>query len=782
MSDAGLRALTLGLLAALGLYCAARLELTHSITHFLPSEADPELVELSIQLVDSPLTRRMVLAVGGGPGRDAAAAELGEVLRSHSEVTWVETGFDEEAMRSVYELYFDRRIYLASDAPDTEIPRMLDAKHLQRSAGRLRSRLAQPASPAVSRMAPADPLGLFERILDRIRAAQPAISTGVGGFASSDGGHAIVLLGLRSSPFDSSRQAPFLRDLEQEFSRLAAAHGGGLVLEKSGVNQIAVASERSVRGDINFISAVSIAGVCTLFLLVFRSLRHLFIAILAPLSAFAAATAMALFTSPPLHGITLGFGFVLIGVTIDYPIHLMTHHALSPEGTRPRDTAARLRVSLLLSGVTTTLAFATLALSDFPGLREMGSFAAIGVPAGLALTTLLLPAFLGRGGTATPVQIALSAGLGRLVRWLGGHRGLAVAIPATCAVISAVGVPQLRWEDDPATLMAADPSLLAEHERVRRRVVDVDDGRFVVALAPDAESALALNDRIDSRLGDAVAEGHLGGVRSLHSFLWSQELQRENLAAFRSAPDLGGRIERAFSARGFRPDAFESFTQAVASPVAAPLRPEDLAGSPLERALDSMVRLDEGWAVVTSLREVRSGEGVRDALAGLEGAHYVDQQEIVTELYEGYRRSTLRMLGLASVVVFVVLQLRYRSLRRGLLAFLPSVLVALTTLGLFGMLGITVNVIATVSLVVVLGMGVDYGIFSVDGAQRPERLGATMSSLLVSCLTTIFVFGTLALSSHPALRAIGLTTASGILLALLLSPAVFVLASRATTR
>jgi predicted exporter len=57
-----------------------------------------------------------------------------------------------------------------------------------------------------------------------------------------------------------------------------------------------------------------------------------------------------------------------------------------------------------------------------------------------------------------------------------------------------------------------------------------------------------------------------------------------------------------------------------------------------------------------------------------------------------------------------------------------------------------------------------------------------MSSLLVSCLTTIFVFGSLALSSHPALRAIGLTTASGILLALLLSPAVFVLASRATTR
>ena len=330
--------------------------------------------------------------------------------------------------------------------------------------------------------------------------------------------------------------------------------------------------------------------------------------------------------------------------------------------------------------------------------------------------------------------------------------------------------------------MAADPSLMAENKRVRQRVVDVDEGRFVVALGTDAESALALNDRIDSRLGDSVAKGQLGGVRSLHSFLWSQELQRENLAAFRSAPDLGGRIEDAFVAHGFRPGAFESFAQAVASPIAAPLLPEDLAGSPFERALDSMLRLDESWAVVTYLRDVRSGEDIRNALVGLEGAHYIDQQEIVTELYQGYRRSTLRMVGLASAVVFVVLQLRYRSLRRGLLAFLPSVLVALTTLGLFGILGIPVNVIAAVSLVVVLGMGVDYGIFSVDAARRPERLGATMSSLLVSCLTTIFVFGTLALSSHPALRAIGLTTASGILLALVISPAVFVLAGRATIR
>ena len=87
-----------------------------------------------------------------------------------------------------------------------------------------------------------------------------------------------------------------------------------------------------------------------------------------------------------------------------------------------------------------------------------------------------------------------------------------------------------------------------------------------------------------------------------------------------------------------------------------------------------------------------------------------------------------------------------------------------------------VNVASAVSLLVILGMGVDYGIFAVDSATRAGSQGATLSSLLVSCVTSVFVFGILALSEQPVLRAIGLTTGIGVLLALSLSPAALALA------
>jgi predicted exporter len=72
-------------------------------------------------------------------------------------------------------------------------------------------------------------------------------------------------------------------------------------------------------------------------------------------------------------------------------------------------------------------------------------------------------------------------------------------------------------------------------------------------------------------------------------------------------------------------------------------------------------------------------------------------------------------------------------------------------------------------------MGVDYGIFIVDSANDRAHLEATLLSLLLSCLTTVFVFGTLAISEHAALRAIGATTGVGVLLSFVLAPVTLVL-------
>lgn len=774
MSDRNIRLLTIAVLVALAVYCVRNLQLTGSITHFIPDHVDVQLVQLSLDLVDSPLSRRMVVAIQGGPERERIATGLASRVRAHPEVAWVEEELDEGDLIAIHDLYFDRLVYFASEQPESGIPLLLSPPVLDASAARLRARLAGPEAMLVARLAPRDPLDLFGRIVQRGRAFRP----GEPGADAGDLGWTILQIGLRSSPFDSSRQVDLLDTIEREFAGLTAAEDGGFVLERSGINLFSVAAERSIRGDIDRISIVSISVVCALFLLIFRSLGHLLIAIVTPLIGFLVALSLEIASTDSVHGITLAFGFVLIGVAIDYPLHLMNHHALSTGDPSPRASLAAIRKSLILSGLTTTLAFLSLSLSSFPGLGDMGAFAAIGVSVSLCLTLFSLPAFLRSPASSTTVQRALASSLVRLTSWSGRRPGLLHAGLLGFLVIAAIGIPRLRWVDDPSEFMEMDPILLAEATRVQRRIGEFDGGRFVVGVAGDREAALVLNERIADRLAPLVGSGELAGIGTLRSFLFSQALQRRNLAALQAEADLPARIDSAFGRAGFKPGAFAPFTDAVASPPADPLLPEDLADSPLRRVLASLVELDDGIGVVTLLRGVQSGSAIQAALAGLDGAYYVDQQEIMTGVYRGIRHSTVLMLFVGAGLVWIVLLVRYRSFLRGLLAFLPAGLGAAATLGLFGLLGIAVNVVSSISLLVVLGMGVDYGVFAVDAADHDERLGATLSSLLISCLTSVFVFGVLALSSQPILHSIGLTTGLGVLISLVLAIPVLGLARR----
>ena len=759
MKNSSVRWLTIAVLSCVLLYSLTRLEMTNSITHFIPTETNAELVDLSVRLVESPLARRMLISVSGGNESKEAALLLKSTLSEHPEIEWVESDFNEQAAQEIYQIYFNRRFYMASSNPELDIPKTLEAEELSQKAKALKSRLQKPNAMLAARTAPEDPLGLFETILKRIQSAKPESTT------PPSRNFYVFAIGLASSPFDAQSQTTLLEYIDEEFQALRDRYGNHLKLEKSGVNVFAVSTERSVRRDGNLISIIVIFIVSLLFLLVFRSLQKLAIAISIPIFGFSVAMALAVSNPEPVHGITLAFGFVLIGVAIDYAIHIMSHHALSDPSEDPHSIIKNMRPSLLLSAFTTTVAFSALAFSDFPGLSEMGTFAAVGIPVSLLISLYSLPAFLPKAEHPTQSLLRLATTFDSLILILKKRKWIAYCILGTGVIISVSGIPRLQWQDNPSALMTVDPELYAESERVRDQVADFDGGRFVVGLADSAEQALILNDEIARRLQRVSSTNALGGIGSLHSFLWSQELQNRNLEAFQHTPNLRERIDEAYEDQGFQPNAFHAFDRAIAQPTLPALEPKDLENSPLRRAAGSLVAFDDRWAVVTYLKGVQSPSAIRESIAEMENTHFVDQQSIMSEIYTDYRRSTIRAIFFGSLLIFIVLQLRYRNFIRGLLAFTPPSLACLTALGILGLLDIPVTVVSAISLLVVLGMGVDYGIFSVDTGRRGDKSGTTLSGLLISCLTSTFVFGFLGFAGQPVLRSIGLTTGIGILLA-----------------
>lgn len=768
------------LLILLSGFCIQRFKFTTEITHFLPTGGDQNLLNLSRAITDSELTRRMILSVSAPDeaSASAGAGALAEKLRDHPQVAWVRTspGIDAGQQKAVYDLYFPRRLLFLSNEPEVMLPERLSDAGLVRAARKIKRTLARGTNPLTSRIAGADPLGAFPDQLARFRDLRDDnLRIKDGRFVSEDGRHGIIFLATRSSAFRSGDQAPLLEAIERAFGEVQMDYDGTLVLEQSGFNRFAVASERGIIRDIVRISILSTVGAILLFFLVFRSPRYIMLLLITVGAGMVSGLGACLALFGQVHGITLAFGASLIGVCIDYPIHFFNHHTFHPDPGGPTETLRRIWGAVFLGALTTIAGLAGMAWTSFPGIREIALFAPAGIIGALVTSRYVLPPLMPRASGPTMFQQRLADALTSVTGAMENKRGLLVSIIVAALLLGFVGLPIARWTDDLASLNNPDPAMLEEDRRVRERVTSVESGRFVVAIAEKEEVALRRNDAVFSRLDRARADGLLENFRSLHSLIWSRDLQNRNFDVIRSEPSLAERARAAFVSEGFRPGALDPFFETLRAEPPEPLTLADLRRGPLADGVRPfLVSIPPGddVGILTFLRGVTDSDALSRRLDGLDGVFYFDQTAHLREVYERFRMRTQQSIAVGLVAVILLVYGRYRRIRHALAAFLPALLAAFATLGLLALLGIELNLLNLVGTLLVLSMGVDYGIFMVETRAVGEARTASLLSIVIASLTTVLSFGLMGLSDNPALRGLGLTTGVGSLLSLLLAPTV----------
>ncbi len=769
------RAISLAALAAtsaLAAWTFTHLSVTTEITQFLPSSEDRELAHIAEEMASSDLNRTITLTIEA-PDTDTAVAASGELadrLARRRDVSWVRRGPSEDLDQAFYDLYFPRRLLFFADSR-SEAEAQLTDESLRAAAHDLKQRLSSPTGTFVRQIAQRDPLLAFAHHLERMRDAQQGgLSVARGQLVSEDGRHGVLFLASRASPFDGAASRRLLTGIDDDFAAVNAAHGGALRLEESAVHRFAAASEEVIRADITRISVISTIGTIILFLLLFRSPRYLVLGSIPLVVGAVAGLAVTQLVFGRVHGIGLAFGSSLIGVAVDYVSHYMNHHTLAPAPGGPMASLKRIWPGLALGAATTIAGLAGLAWTSFPGIRELAVNATVGIFAALLATRWIVPPWMPAVPKPTRLHVwcarSLETGLARMRR----SRFARFGFPAVALLVAAVGVAKLEWVDDVRVLNVLDPVLVAEDERVRDRVSRMDAGRFVIAYGSDEETALQRNDEVYRRLTAGMEAGEVARFRSLHSFLPSARTQRSSLEALRRSPALYDRLSRALEQEGFVASAFEPFRGALREHP-EPLTWEAIQSSPVGPLAQSF-RVDLDGGRVGFITMMRGGDldALTARLSGLRGVRLFDQSRFLGSAYGRFRTRTLEMVGVGLIAVFFLLLVRYRRIVPAIAAFAPAVLAAATSVGALVLLGYQTNLMHLVALLLVLGMGVDYGVFMVEAHGDEEAVGPTLAGMLLDCLTTILSFGLLAMSVNPALRALGAITTLGVTLSCVLAP------------
>jgi predicted exporter len=761
-------------LVLVGVWAFDGLEIRHEIGAFLPDPHDREMAPIAREIMESELSRTIAIAIAadGGDGEReaiAAAQRLRERLRTLPGIAWVRSGPPSGLEEALYALYFPRRYAFFADDPEAARRRLEDAS-LRAAAARLRRELGGPMAMLIRPIASEDPLLAYPDQVRRIQQSGGTLRVVDGQFVSEDG-WAVVIMGTEASPFETVRTAPLLERIEALLAELDRAHGGRLRFERAGLHRFAVRAERQIRSDIQRISILATLGTAVLFVFLYRGPRYLVLGALPIAAGTIAATAACRLVFERVHGITFAFGSSLLGVGIDYVAHYVTHHVLQPDPEGAAATMRRIGPALVLGAATTIAGLAGLAWTSLPGMREMALFAAVGVAVALIATPLLVSPWMPDRPASPPfLARATAAACARVWEFAVRHRRATVALPVLAIGVVGIGMPRLTWIDDLRALNDADPAMVAEEEAVRARLSQGDVGRWVIARGAHDEEALTRSEAASRALERACARGALRRYRSIAPFLRSASLQDRVQHAVIGTPSLAERLIAALEAEGFVGAMFEPFRASLRP--AEPLRWPALAQTPLG-VLARPFRIELGTgqiAYLTYLDGVRDPGVVRDELAGIEGIEYFDSMAFWTDAYRRFRERTIELLAVGLILVVAMCLIRYRSVRLGLASIAPALLAALTALGLLGIIGSSANLMHLVGALLVLSMGEDYAVFLLESRGDTRAISTTMVGVVVACATTVLSFGLLALSTHPALRALGTMTSLGVLLSLVFSP------------
>ncbi|MBA1149613.1 hypothetical protein H0Z60_21440, partial [Ectothiorhodospiraceae bacterium WFHF3C12] len=534
--------------------------------------------------------------------------------------------------------------------------------------------------------------------------------------------------------------------LRAAFDGLPGAASASLSL--TGPPVIALESRRIIKAEVQRLSILATVLALGLLLVVTRTWRFVLLGVMPMAAAVAAGIAAVVGLLGSIHGITIAFGATLVGVALDYPIHLFLHRRA---GETPKAAMVRIRRPLWLGVATTALGFAALCLSGVSGLLQLGVFAIAGVIAAALTTHEVLPGLMGE---AVPRRIPVPAPGGRWPRFT------AAALLCTAAAVILVLPPD--WETDLERLSPVPDTLKRLDNRLRAAAGLAEPRDMLVVSGRDRQQALARTEQVVADLRGR----DLATALPLTDWLASVERQRRRAQGLPGEDGLRQSVRQALAELPLRPEAFEPFIgDVVASRGMEPLRPAALDGGLAALAGQRLIEARGQWWSLVPLRDVADRQGLAALAAAHAGAHFLDLKTETSALVAGYRDRALWHFAIgAALIGLCLLSLVGRSrptLRVAVVAF-GGALLAVAALSLAG---VPLSLFSLVSLLLVVGLGLDYGLFTNTGAAT----GHAMASATVCAASTVLAFAVLASAEVVVLADIGRTVAAGAFAAWLLA-------------
>ncbi|MGH8505559.1 MAG: MMPL family transporter [Stenotrophobium sp.] len=628
-------------------------------------------------------------------------------------------------------------------------------------------------------------------------------------------------------------QAP-MDTLRQMFGQLQldAAHGvrarvtGAVALEHEELLTV-------VHGMGLALCAALLMAIVLLYLAL-RSVRLMLAVVVTLVFGLLCTAAFAAAAIGHLNMISIAFGVLYVGLGLDYGLYLcMQYRELLGQGVAALEAMPRAARDvggfMLVCAMTTSLGFLAFIPTDFTGISELGIISGAGMFISLVLSLSLLPALvrlLPPDAAKVQLQPADKGILGRVLSWPYTYARQIWVGAGLLALGSLLLIPKAQFDYDPIDLR--DPASESV-STFRDLLKDPNIPTLTLSvLTPDPVAAQALSKRL-SALPDVRR------AMSLLNFIPQDQSQKlSDIGDL--AMTLGPGITLPVQARTAASDTadFEAMTQLRQDLPAFIGQSRGATAVAAGQLLQSLQEFSARWKTLSSPQQHELMQRLNAALIGAMPAHLDDlrlalqagpvtERDLPPQLVSRWRTgdgqyrveiwpreildspaamerfikqvrsiapdaigapvsemeagktvvNAFRQAFISSfIAITLLLLILLRSVVDTLLVLVPLVLAGLLTMAGMVLLGVSFNFANVIALPLILGVGVDYGVYIVQrGRQANANVNilqtSTARAVLFGALITMANFGNLMLAKHPGTVSMGLLLTVGLGMTLL---------------
>lgn len=649
-----------------------------------------------------------------------------------------------------------------------EIERKLQKDSISKQVENNYVSLVSPTSLVTKEFIKKDPLGITYLGIKKLNALNISKDFKLEDnyVVTKDGKNLLLFIDPKNKSNDTKSNEAFINDLNRIKDGINKQFKGKTELSYFGSPVIAVANAQQIKKDIQNTVMISMTVLLILLIYYFRNFFTPIIVFLPTVFSVLLALLILYFIKDKISAISLSVGAILIGITIDYALHILTHYK---HNNNIEELYKEITQPIILSSATTAVSFLCLVFVRSEALKDLGLFAAITVIFSSVTALIIVPQLY------KPKQKEDKHSTNFIDR-IGSYpyeKNKPLIIGCSIIIIACLfGFRHVGFNEDIGDLNYIPKELKISEAKLQKLSDITSKSIYTISYGDSEEEALTRNTRLSQFLEKEKREGKILSYNSLGNVVLSEKDQKQRIEVWNKFWD-GDKKTRTVSELvnsgnqfGFNSSAFDNFNEILNKnytalslkdyeKVKALQISEFLSNENGFYTVSNVVKLDEKKRN-TFIKDVEKNH---DALA-------IDRQQMNENFLGLLKRDFSTLINYSLLAIVLTIIVFFRNFELTILTMFPIVLTGIVTAGILYFLGLELNIFSTVVCTLVFGVGDDFSIFLTQAMQKEHTTGKNelptyRTSIILAVFTTILSIGSLIFARHPALHSLALVALIG---------------------